>query len=93
MAEQALFPRPISRVLAATVGVLVAAVLVTTAMPSYLPVEQANSVVMPIVLFPVTWLLLFFWVLFESRMWRAWTGLFLLCAVHLGLILAGVGVV
>ena len=92
MAEGTLFTRPISRVLAATVGVLLTAVVVTTAMPSYLPVGQANSVVMPIILFPVTWLLLFFWVLFESRMWRAWAGLVVLFVAHLGLILTGVGV-
>ena len=92
MAGETLFTRPISRVVAATVGVLLTAVVVTTAMPSYLPVGQANSVVMPIILFPVTWLLLFIWVLFESRMWRAWAGLTALFVAHLGLILTGVGI-
>lgn len=93
MAEGALFTRPISRVFAATVGVLLTAVVVTTAMPAYLPIGQASSIVVPIILFPVTWLLLFFWVLFERRMWRAWTGLVVLFAVHLGLILSGVGMI
>ena len=93
MAEERLFPRPVSRVLAATLGVLLTAVLVTTAMPSYLPAGEANSVVMPIVLFPVTWLLLFFWVLFETRMWRAWVGLAVLSVANLALILTGVGMV
>ncbi|MEO1204505.1 MAG: DUF3649 domain-containing protein [Pseudomonadota bacterium] len=93
MSEERLFSHPVSRVIAATIGVLLTAVLVTTAMPSYLPLEQANSVVMPIILFPVTWLLLLLWVLFEQKLWRAWVGLVLLSALHLGLILSGVGIV
>ena len=93
MPKETLFPRPVSRVTAATLGVLVTAVMVTTAMPSYLPLDQASSVVLPIVLFPATWLALFLWVLFESKMWRAWVGLVVLSVSHLALILTGVGVV
>ncbi|MEM7707335.1 MAG: hypothetical protein AAF358_17385 [Pseudomonadota bacterium] len=92
MSQDTLFPRPVSRVLAATLGVLITAVLITTAMPVYVPFSQASSVVVPIVLFPVTWLLIFLWVLFEQKMWRAWLGLFALSGLHLGLILSGVGV-
>ena len=59
MATERLFPSPKSRVLAATIGVLLAAVIITAAMPVYLPLPQASRVAMPIVLFPITWLLLF----------------------------------
>ena len=62
-------------------------------MPAYLPASEANSVVLPIVLFPVTWLLLFLWVLFESRMWRAWSVLAVLTIAHAAMIAVGLGAI
>ena len=92
MAQAPLFTRPVARALACTLGVLLTAVLVTTAMPSYLPVERANSVVMPIVLFPVTWLALFLWVLFERRVWLAWLVLLLVSGASAAIALNEVGI-
>ena len=91
MSEERLFPAPKSRTLAATLGVLVTAVLMTAAMPAYLPIGLANSIVLPIVLFPVTWLLLFLWVLFDRSMIRAWLVLVGLALGHAALIALGLG--
>ena len=93
MPAERLFSSPKNRVFAATVGVLLAAVIVTAAMPVYLPLPQASRVAMPIVLFPVTWLLLFLWVLFARSMWRAWLVLTGITIVHAGLIAAGLGAI
>lgn len=86
-----LFTRPVSRTFAATLGALVAAVVVTTGMAAYLPFGQANSVVLPIILFPVTWLCLFLWALFDGNLWRVWGGFFILAVAHIGVIVRSVG--
>jgi hypothetical protein len=91
MSRQQLFTSPVSRTLAATLGVLVTAVVVTAGMASYLPLSQANQVVLPIILFPLTWFGLFIWALLDQKIWRPWAGLFALSAGHLLLILASVG--
>ena len=91
MAKERLFAAPRSRLIAATVGVLLAATLITAAMPAWLPLSEANSLVLPIVLFPVTWLLLFFWVLFAKSMLRTWIVLVLVVAANLALIATSVG--
>jgi len=91
-AGDSLFPAPRSRALAATLGAFVVSVLVTTAMPRVLPLSEANSIVLPIVLFPLTWLALFFWVCFDRNMWRTWVGLALLGAGSAGLIARSLGV-
>lgn len=62
-------------------------------MPVYLPLNEANKIVLPIILFPVTWLVLFLWVLFERRMWRAWVALIGLAAVHVAIIASGLGAI
>ena len=93
MKSQQLFSAPASRVSAATLGVLIAAVIVTAGMPVYLPLNEANKIVLPIILFPVTWLVLFLWVLFERRIWRAWTALLGLVAIHGAIIASGLGAI
>ncbi|MEL7536474.1 MAG: hypothetical protein AAFZ58_11200 [Pseudomonadota bacterium] len=82
MSGEPLFPAPRSRVAGATLGVLVAAVVMTAAMPAYLPFGQANSIVLPIIFFPVTWLLLFLWTLFAKRMLLVWASLVVLTVVN-----------
>lgn len=89
MSEGPLFTAPTSRVLAATVGVLLCAIIVTAALPAYLPFNQANNIALPIILFPVTWLGLFLWVLFARSMLRAWLALAILAIIHAGIIAAG----
>lgn len=92
MAKEQLFDSPRSRVAAATLGVLLSAILVTAAMPAWLPVSDANRIVMPIVLFPVTWLLLLFWVLFAKSMRWTWTVMAGLMVGNLLLIVTTVGI-
>ena len=53
-AKENLFPAPRSRALATTLGVFLVSVLMTAAMPPVLPLSEANSFVLPIVLYPVT---------------------------------------
>ena len=91
MAKEQLFGAPKSRVVAATIGVLLAATLITAAMPAWLPFDQANNIVMPIVFFPVTWLMLFFWVLFARNMLRMWAILVVLMIGNAALVAATVG--
>ena len=91
MPKERLFPAPRSRVTCATLGVLVAAVLVTAGMPAYLPLGQANNIVLPIILFPLTWLVLFLWVLFARSMLRAWGVIVVLIAVNALVIASEVG--
>lgn len=92
MAEEQLFGSPRSRVTAATLGVLLTAILVTAAMPAWLPLSDANRIVMPILLFPITWLLLLFWVLFAKSMLKTWAVLMGLMVGNLLLIVATVGI-
>ncbi|MEM7501586.1 MAG: hypothetical protein AAF417_06060 [Pseudomonadota bacterium] len=92
MAKEQVFSAPKSRAAAATLGVLLGAILVTAGMPAWLPFSDANRIVMPIVLFPVTWLLLLFWVSFAKSMLRTWIGLAIIMAGNVVLIATTVGV-
>ncbi|GAB5413483.1 MAG: hypothetical protein Cons2KO_10860 [Congregibacter sp.] len=91
MPKEELFSQPLARSALATVGVLLASLLVTTGMAAYLPTSQVNQVVLPIIAFPVTWLLLFLWATLDTHLWRASVGLLLLSLSHLLLILRSVG--
>lgn len=82
----ALFTAPVSRTLAAIGGTLVASVAVTAGMPLYLPFSQTDNIGLPIVIFPVTWLVLFLYSCLCRRAWRAWALLAGLTVVHAALI-------
>jgi len=81
-----LFSSPISRCLAATLGALLASVLTTAGMPVYLPFAQLENIGIPIVLFPVTWLVLFLYSVMSESMWRVWLLLAILTLGHAALI-------
>ena len=89
--QETLFPAPRSRAIASTLGVLLVSVLVTAAMPRVLPLNEANSIVLPIILFPVTWTSLFLWTCFDRSMWRAWGILVGLALVSIVLIAQSLG--
>lgn len=80
--KRLLFSSPRSRVFASTLGVLVVSLLMTAAMPLYLPFSQADSLGIPIIGFPITWLGLFLAVLFIEKIWRVWMLLATLSAIH-----------
>ena len=88
---QSLFPAPRSRAVAVTLGVLLVSVLVTAAMPRLMPFNEANSIVLPIILFPLTWLVLFLWTCFDRSIWRAWAVLLALALLSVLLIAQSVG--
>lgn len=67
-----LFEAPIARTLGATLGALVTAVVVTAGMPLYLPLSQADSIGIPILLFPFTWIALFLYCALCRQVSRAW---------------------
>lgn len=81
-----LFDAPIARTLGATLGALVTAVVVTAAMPLYLPFSQADSIGVPILLFPFTWIALFLYCALCKHVGWAWL-LMLACTLsHAALI-------
>lgn len=81
-----LFSAPRSRSLAVILGALVAAVVTTAGMPTYLPLVQTDSIGIPIVLFPLTWLLLFLFCAMSKSVTRVWLLLAVLTFVHAFLI-------
>jgi len=81
-----LFSAKKSRLLAATLGVLLTSTLVTAALPAYLPFSQGDTIAGPILLFPFTWVALFLFSLITTSIQRVWGGLSLLSLSH-GLII------
>lgn len=63
-----LFTAPKTRVIIAVFGALLTSVFVTAGMPLYLPFGQTDSIGIPIILFPITWLLLFYFSLLQRRL-------------------------
>ncbi len=91
-AEQ-LFSKPVRRVLLATLGVLVVSIVMVAGMPVYLPLSQSNALGLPVIFFPVLWLSLFLWALFDTRLWRVASGLVLLTLFHVVVIASGLGAI
>lgn len=81
-----LFSAPKSRLLACIAGALLAATLMTAGAATYLPFNEIDRIGVPILLFPVTWTLLFLFSAMSRSIWKVWLGLGLLCLVHAGLI-------
>ncbi len=80
--EATLFSAKGSRLFAATIGVLIASTVLTAAMPAYLPFSLGDTIAGPILLFPFTWVTLFFFTMISSSIWRVWLGLGLLTGSH-----------
>ena len=89
--ETELFSSPKSRTFACVLGSLVAALVVTAGMPVYLPFSQTDNIGLPILLFPVTWLLLFLYGAMCQRVWRAWFLFAVLAVGHATLIFLNLG--
>lgn len=77
----------------ATLGVLLVSVIMIAAMPSYLPFSQANSIGVPIIFYPLLWLLLFLWAMFDVKLWRVSVGLLFLGLAHTAVIAHGLGMI
>ncbi len=84
--SKAVFSNPMSRTLAATLGVLLTCIFVISAMPTYLPFSQSDTIALPTILFPLIWLTLFLYVCFCQKIWHAWLVLLVLSSSHILLI-------
>lgn len=82
----AVFTAPKNRLVACIVGAFVASLIVTAGAAIYLPFNEIDRIGVPILLFPVTWTLLFLFAVMVRSMWRVWAVLMLLSLVHAGLI-------
>lgn len=82
----ALFSAPKSRLLACTLGVLIASTLVTAGSATYLPFNEIDRIGVPILLFPITWIILFLLATMTRSIWRVWGVLLVLTLIHAGLI-------
>lgn len=81
-----LFSAPKSRLLACIAGALLAATLITAGAATYLPFNDIDRIGVPILVFPVTWTLLFLFCAMTQSIWKVWLGLGLLCLIHVGFI-------
>ena len=81
-----LFSAPKSRLLACTLGVLIASTLVTAGSATYLPFNEIDRIGVPILLFPITWTVLFLLAVMDSKIWRVWGWLLVPALIHIGLI-------
>lgn len=81
-----LFSAPKTRLLACIIGVLITATLITAGGATYLPFNEIDRIGVPILLFPVTWTLLFLFAAMARSVWRVWAALSLVSLVHAGLI-------
>ena len=84
--SESLFTSHVARSIAATLGAIVAAVIVTAGMPTYLPLSQTDSIGLPILLFPLTWFFLFLFSALCKNVWHAWLLIAVLTLSHAGLI-------
>ncbi|HSX49626.1 MAG TPA: hypothetical protein VLF09_01630 [Cellvibrio sp.] len=81
-----LFSAPKTRLFACLLGALVAATLITAGAATYLPFNEIDRIGVPILLFPITWTLLFLYAAMSRSMIRVWAVLITLTLVHAGLI-------
>lgn len=81
-----LFSSPKSRLFACIIGVLVASTVITAGAATYLPFNEIDRIGVPILLFPITWTLLFIFAVMSQSLWKVWAWLSVLTLVHVGLI-------
>ena len=81
-----LFSSPKNRLFACIIGAFIAAIVVTAGAATYLPFNEIDRIGVPILLFPITWTLLFIFAVMSQSMWKVWAWLSVLTLVHAGLI-------
>ncbi|MAZ87286.1 MAG: hypothetical protein CL693_06545 [Cellvibrionaceae bacterium] len=82
MTKEPLFSSPLVRTLTAVVGCLLVSVVMTAAMPAYLPFNQGDRIAGPTLLFPFVWLAQFFYTAMSRSIKRVWGVLVLLLISH-----------
>lgn len=86
MKKVPLFSSPITRTTTAVFASLLISVVITAAMPTYLPLNQGDRIAGPTLLFPFLWLTLFIYSATANSMAKVWAVLGILLLSHLGLI-------
>lgn len=84
--SEQLFSSPKLRLLACLLGAFIAATLVTAGAGTYLPINEIDRIGVPILLFPVTWTLLFLYAAMAKKLWHAWLLFLLLSLIHIAFI-------
>ena len=80
--SEKLFYEPVQRTLAVIVGALVVSILISMALPLYLPFSLLSSIGTANLLFPLVWLVLFFYCAICVSMLRVWLVLGVLAISH-----------
>ncbi len=88
MSKPLLFSSPKLRTFACTIGVLIAATVVTGGAAVYLPFGEIDSIGIPILLFPVTWSVLFLLSALIKNIWHVFIFLSSTIAVHIFVIVS-----
>ncbi|MEM7360209.1 MAG: hypothetical protein AAF431_13995 [Pseudomonadota bacterium] len=65
--RKTVFSNPKLRALLATLGVFLAAIVITAGLPVYLPLSEINRIATPVLLFPLIWFALFLMVVMTER--------------------------
>lgn len=86
MTKTPIFSSPITRTLTVIFAGLLISVVITAAMPSYLPLNQGDRIAGPTLLFPFIWLALFLYGAMAKSLLRVWSIFASLLISHLGLI-------
>ncbi len=86
MNNSRLFSAPILRVLACTIGALLTATLITSGASLYIPLNEIDRIGLPILLFPITWIILLIASVLVMSIWRLWAIILTLVLIHGGLI-------
>jgi len=86
MKNPILFSSPVYRTLTAVAACLLLSVVITAAMPAYLPLNQGDRIAGPTLLFPFIWLTLFIYSAMAKSLLRVWSVFAVLLISHLGLI-------
>ena len=81
-----LFSSPKTRLFVCIIGVLIASTVITAGAATYLPFNEIDRIGVPILLFPITWTVLFLFATMSQSMWKVWGLLTVLTLVHVGLI-------
>ncbi len=82
MTKSLLFSSPLVRTFTVVVACLLVSVVMTAAMPVYLPFSQGDRIAGPTLLFPFVWLSLFLYSAMCESIKRVWGVLVLLLISH-----------
>lgn len=86
MSKEPLFSSPFVRTLTSVVACLLVSIVITAAMPAYLPFNQGDRIAGPTLMFPFIWLALFLYSVMTASILKVWSLLGILLISHAALI-------